>query len=78
MSQVITAVYEDGVLKPLDRLQLDEHEHVRVTVESVTENDVLPLPHSHAADPLANLRVSTGIHDLAEHFDDYPFGRRHP
>ena len=76
MSQVITAIYEDGVLKPLDRLQLDEHEHVRVTVESAPGRDALPLPP--AADPLANLRVSTGIPDLAEHFDDYRFGRRQP
>lgn len=76
MSQVITAVYEDGVLKPLDRLELDEHEHVRVTVESVPSDDVAALPP--AVDPLANLRVSTGIPDLAEHFDDYRFGRRQP
>ena len=74
MSQVITAVYEEGVLRPLDRLQLDEHERVRVTVESLSANDSAPLPP--AADPLADLRVSTGIPDLAEHFDDYRFGRR--
>jgi hypothetical protein len=29
-------------------------------------------------DPLAGLRVSTGIIDLAEHFDEYRFGRRTP
>jgi hypothetical protein len=27
-------------------------------------------------DPLAGIRVSTGAADLAEHFDDYRFGRR--
>jgi hypothetical protein len=76
MSQVITAIYENGVLKPLDRLRLDEHEHVRVTVESVPGPDGGLLPP--AVDPLADLRVSTGIPDLAEHFDDYRFGRRQP
>ncbi len=75
MSQVVHAVYENGVLRPLERLTLEEHQQVRVTVESipsgpVEQNATAPL------DPLADLRVSTGIVDLAERFDDYRFGRR--
>ena len=33
---------------------------------------------SGSDDPLAGVRVSTGIADLAEKFDDYRFGRRRP
>jgi predicted DNA-binding antitoxin AbrB/MazE fold protein len=33
-SQEIQAVYEDGVLKPLEPLHLAEHQHVRVSVSS--------------------------------------------
>jgi predicted DNA-binding antitoxin AbrB/MazE fold protein len=33
MSQTIEAIYEDGVLKPLGKLALGEHEKVQVTVE---------------------------------------------
>jgi predicted DNA-binding antitoxin AbrB/MazE fold protein len=34
MSQMIQAVYEDGVFKPLQELVLGEHQQVRITVES--------------------------------------------
>jgi predicted DNA-binding antitoxin AbrB/MazE fold protein len=33
MSQMIQAVYEDGVLKPLQKLALGEHQQVQITVE---------------------------------------------
>ncbi len=33
MSQMIQAVYEDGVLKPLQKLALGEHQRVQITVE---------------------------------------------
>lgn len=33
MGRQIEAVYEDGVLKPLDPLKLKEHEKVRLTLE---------------------------------------------
>ena len=35
-------------------------------------------PAPAADDPLAGLRASTGITDLAERFDDYRFGRKTP
>lgn len=34
MSQTVNAIYEDGVLKPLEKLVLGEHEKVSLTVES--------------------------------------------
>ena len=33
MSRNIEAIYQDGVLKPLAQLKLNEHERVRITVE---------------------------------------------
>ena len=77
MGQVVEAVYENGVLKPLERLDLNEREHVRITVEplSVPSDDQ---QDQIAIDPLDGIRVATGIPDLAEHFDDYRFGRRNP
>jgi len=33
MSRSIEAIYQDGVLKPLAPLKLNEHERVRITVE---------------------------------------------
>jgi len=33
MSRNIEAIYEDGVLKPLSPLKLNEHQKVKITVE---------------------------------------------
>lgn len=32
MSQIITAIYEKGLLKPLEELPLEEHEEVRLRI----------------------------------------------
>lgn len=32
MEQVFEAVFEDGVLKPLERIDLPDHQHVRVAI----------------------------------------------
>lgn len=68
MTQVIQAVYENGVFRPLEKLELGEHQQVRITVEL----GVPPLGRNEPAnvDPLDGIRVSTGIRDLAEHFGD--------
>ncbi|MBU4273439.1 MAG: antitoxin family protein [Planctomycetes bacterium] len=43
MSYVIQAVYEDGVLKPLERLELGEHQQVQIVVESESLPLVVPI-----------------------------------
>jgi predicted DNA-binding antitoxin AbrB/MazE fold protein len=70
MPQVVRAVFENGIPRPLDHLDLDESQQVRITVE--------PAETPNGDDPLGGLRVATGVKDLAEHFDDYCFGRRKP
>jgi predicted DNA-binding antitoxin AbrB/MazE fold protein len=74
MSQMIRAIYEDGVLKPLEKLTLGEHQQVQITVEP--QIAVGNLPSSDVDDPLSGVRAATGISDLAEHFDDYRLGGR--
>ena len=74
MTQVVRAIYEGGVLRPLDSLSLPEHQQVTVTVE-LPDNAKF---RGVADDPLAGLQVKTGIADLAEHFDDYRQGTRQP
>lgn len=76
MTQVIRAVFEGGVLRPLDSLKLAERQQVKVTVESADAGDKPSTPL--AGDPLAGLQVNTGIADLAEHFDDYRHGTAQP
>jgi predicted DNA-binding antitoxin AbrB/MazE fold protein len=68
MSQMIQAIYEDGVLKPLEKLMLGEHQQVQITV--VEPQVAVDNPRSQDIDdPLSGVRAATGISDLAEHFD---------
>ena len=74
MLQVIEAVYENGILRPLQKLDLTEAEVVQVTVEAVRSPGENGSESGSAADPLEGLRKATGIADLAKRFDDYRFG----
>jgi predicted DNA-binding antitoxin AbrB/MazE fold protein len=74
MEHTVHAVYENGMFRPLEKLDLGEHQHVQLIVKA--DSDVGPQRASDRADPLAGVRCATGIPDLAEHFDDYRFGRR--
>ncbi len=75
MTTVVDAIYENGVLRPLGSLDLAEHQQVRVTVETAAPTEVPPDDASDD-DPLTGIRIASGLGDLAEHFDDYRFGRR--
>ena len=82
MPEPIQAIYENGVFKPLVALNLPEHQSVRLTVEPTPSEPATP-PNNGPAnnssnDPLAGIRATTGIPDLAENFDDYRFGKRRP
>jgi hypothetical protein len=71
----------DHILQELDQISLQEQYALRDLLDErlATANGVeVPIHTSNEAestDPLAGLRVATGIEDLAEHFDDYRFGR---
>ena len=75
MPMIIDAVYENGVLRPLGSLDLAEHQQVRVIVEVTASGGTVPRP-GNDEDPLAGMRIATGLGDLAENFDDCRFGRR--
>lgn len=54
MTKVIEAIFEDGVLTPLEPLELPERQRVRVTVEAINGNS----PTDREA---AMLRLRAGI-----------------
>jgi predicted DNA-binding antitoxin AbrB/MazE fold protein len=74
MTQVVQAIYEDGVLRPLEKLDLGEHQQVQIVIQS--GKTVEPGRNSERDEPLEGIRCATGISDLAEHFDDYRLGHR--
>jgi predicted DNA-binding antitoxin AbrB/MazE fold protein len=49
MSQTIQAIYEDGVLKPLEKLTLGEHQQVQVVLGQATNSDIQPDPQHEEA-----------------------------
>ena len=78
MTQQAFAVYEHGTLKLLGPVSLTEQQKVRLEITVVDEADADETKADEVDDPLAHLRIQTGIPDLAEHFDDYRFGLRKP
>lgn len=78
MSQTILAIYENGVLVPLESLSLSDRTQVRLTVETApfAEDVSSNLPEN--GDPLDGIRVATGVPDLAQNFNDYRFGTKSP
>ena len=78
MTQHALAVYEQGTLKLLGPVSLTEQQQVRVEITVVDESDSTNAEAATVEDPLAHIRIQTGISDLAEHFDDYRFGLRKP
>jgi len=76
MNPPIPAIFENGVFRPLHAVDLPEHQPVRLTV--TTEPDERDQPREGVpADPLAGVRIETGISDLVERFDDYRFAPKH-
>lgn len=78
MLQYIQAIYENGVFRPLEIPQLSDQQQVRLIVEEAAIAKADPSSSNGSKDPLAGVRASTGIPDLAENFDDYRLGRRQP
>jgi len=68
MNHQVEAVYENGVFRPLGRMDLPEGVRVHLTVVTLGER---------AEDPgynLAEIAEETGISDLATNIDHYLYG----
>ena len=54
MGRTITAVYENGVLRPLEPLQIPEHAHVEIDVRQVVAGDDRDVQHARVRQALAD------------------------
>jgi predicted DNA-binding antitoxin AbrB/MazE fold protein len=68
MSAPIEAIYEKGVFRPLDSVDLPEGKRVSLTVISIGEK--CPDP----ASDLLSIAEDTGVSDLATNIDHYLYG----
>lgn len=44
MSKIIEAIYESGILKPIETLELREHQVVKITIVSTEISEIKKIP----------------------------------
>jgi len=62
----IEAIYEKGVFRPIQDVNLEEGDVVEITIRSETEKD--------PAESIPDLAMDLGISDFAENIDYYLYG----
>jgi len=66
----VEAIYEKGVFRPVEKVELAEGERVKITVE-VT---VKPKEEKDPAETIPDLAIDMGISDFALNIDHYLYG----
>ncbi|MBA2495452.1 MAG: antitoxin family protein [Acidobacteria bacterium] len=64
----IEAIYEKGVFRPIEKIELTEGERVKITVEVTVK------PKKDVAEDFSDIAQETGISDLALNIDHYLYG----
>ena len=62
----VEAIYENGVFRPVQRVDIKEGQRVEIQIKSDGETD--------PAFDLADIAMDTGITDFAENIDHYLYG----
>ncbi len=62
----VEAIYEKGVFRPVQKVDLEDGERVELTIKSEDDKD--------PAEIIPNLAIDLGISDLAENIDHYLYG----
>jgi predicted DNA-binding antitoxin AbrB/MazE fold protein len=72
MPRTIEAIYENGVFKPLKKIQLNEHQKVKLTI--LTEGEI----DSATKTALSIIGIGkSSFKDTAEKHDEYLYGKKH-
>ncbi len=69
MTKTIVAVYEDGMFKPLQKIDLPEHKHVHLVVIPEEEEGLLELQKKELSS-ITGIGES-GISDVSRRHDQY-------
>lgn len=70
MPHVINAVYEDGVLKPLEKVSLKEHEKIKI----ILANEESPVQAECSLAGIIDIAKGCPDTDLSIHHDKYLYG----
>ncbi|MDQ3220122.1 MAG: antitoxin family protein [Acidobacteriota bacterium] len=63
---IVEAIYENGVLRPIQKVDLEEGEKVEIIINLSLEKD--------PAETIPDLAIDTGISDFATNIDHYLYG----
>lgn len=68
MPKAVEAIYEDGVLKPLKKLDIEEHQrvHVIITIPKIETSKGLPKPIQHMIDILHGPLPIRAVEDMGK------------
>lgn len=64
--EVVDAIYEKGVFRPIQKVDLKDGEKVEITIKSEARKD--------SAETIPDLAIDMGISDFAENIDHYLYG----
>ena len=70
MIRTIEAVYENGVIKPLQKIHFKEHEHLSITISKIKREKTKNRNMSIVG------IFESGIKDLSMEHDQYLYGRQ--
>lgn len=62
----VEAIYEKGVFRPVQKVDLEDGKRVEITIRSEDDKD--------SAETIPNLAIDLGISDFAENIDHYLYG----
>ncbi len=64
--EAVEAIYENGVFRPIEKVNLSNGVKVKITIKPFEERD--------PAETIPDLAIDTGISDLATNIDYYLYG----
>lgn len=70
MMNTIEAIYEKGVFRPVEKIELTEGERVKITVEITVKTEAEKDP----AETIPDMAIDMGISDFALNIDHYLYG----
>lgn len=74
MAKTIEAIYKDGVIKPLEKVELKENERVRVTIIRMKKAEIEELEVDPKKDPILNLIGDVSHGSLVKDIDEELYG----
>ena len=72
---IVEAIYEKGVFRPIQKVDLEDGEKVEITIKSEADRDsAYEIPYIDSAADFSDITVVGGFPDLAANIDHYLYG----